>query len=257
MWRSCRRKRTITENSPGLSSVCTTIPSTSTAAISGSFDLINRVPRNVARCAVWIVNAVTRKSFALPDCQAPSLGEPIRFAQRWDHRAKVQLTPVSDPTAQGTSYSSLPIVRPPTAAVRLFHLSLSPAANCDSGAANAKSVGHASFLDDRSDNPSQVQNRASDNLNPFWPVALPWQPPLLQPSLVRTGTTSVVKRTGASSARAVEFDRDEGVDMQVLSTGNSVASTEYGVRRYPIVMRLTTFTDRLTQQSPTARKQLP
>ena len=41
--------------------------------------------------------------------------------------------------------------------------------------------------------------QSSESLKPFWPDALPWQPPLLHPSFVNTGTTELVKLSGRFS----------------------------------------------------------
>ena len=39
-------------------------------------------------------------------------------------------------------------------------------------------------------------------LKPFWPIALPWHPPALQPCFEKIGTTSVANETGRLSAKS-------------------------------------------------------
>jgi hypothetical protein len=40
-------------------------------------------------------------------------------------------------------------------------------------------------------------------LKPFWPLALPWQPPPLQVNFVKMGTISLTKLTGTSLSKEV------------------------------------------------------
>ncbi len=44
-----------------------------------------------------------------------------------------------------------------------------------------------------------------DSLKPFWPLALPWQPPELQPSLVKIGTTWLAKLIGRLTSQPVAW----------------------------------------------------
>ena len=57
----------------------------------------------------------------------------------------------------------------------------------------------------------------SDSLNPFWPDALPWQPPLLQPNLLNMRLDVVGKIDGTHHAITLHFDRH--ADRQLVTVG--------------------------------------
>ena len=44
-------------------------------------------------------------------------------------------------------------------------------------------------------------------MKPFWPLALPWQPPELQPSLVKIGTIWLAKLIGRVASIVSAVDR--------------------------------------------------
>ena len=115
-------------------------------------------------------------------CGAPSLPQGAPWATHWESR-----TWSGDPV----------LVRaPPPWAIALLAL---PTSRLPPGAARDTRRPRASLT--RALKSALGSNPKTLSLNPFWPLCLPCQPPLLQPSFERIGMMSLLKCTGGKVVR--------------------------------------------------------